>query len=225
MLGIFQDRPFLPRTPPHDTSKDLKWWKKTLSSQNLSRMIPGCCIAHNFHAYLDASSGHGIRICIDRRWRAWDLLPGWKGDNRDIGWAESVGFELLVLTILSSCPTGIYFKVFGDNHGVVEGWWSGCSRNKACNEVFKRIHVAADNARCTVLTRYIPSKANPADGPSHSIYPPICQMLPPVPIPTELHPFITNVSRSTIESRSQHPKPQLKQVLSMVKEHLPDELQ
>lgn len=27
LLGIFQDRPFLPRTPPHETTSDLDWWK------------------------------------------------------------------------------------------------------------------------------------------------------------------------------------------------------
>jgi hypothetical protein len=166
LMGIFQERPFLPHTPPCKTAKDLDWWKTTLSSQNLTCTIPGCCFAYDFHAYSDASSGHGIGIYINRRWRAWELLPGWKREDQGIGWAESVGFELLVHTILSSCTPGIYFKVFGDNRGVVEGWWTGHSRNKACNEVFKRVHHATSDAKCTVLTRYVPSKDNPADGPS-----------------------------------------------------------
>lgn len=126
---------------------------------------------HDFHAYSDASSGHGISIIIDGRWRAWELIPGWKGDGKDIGWAESIGFELLTLSIINACPPSIYFKVYRDNRGIIEGWWTGRSRSRACNEVFKRIHLAANEAKCTILTRYVPSKTNPTDGPSRSIPP------------------------------------------------------
>jgi hypothetical protein len=48
------------------------------------------------------------------------------------------------------------------------------------------------SARSTVHTRYIPSKANPADGPSRGIFPPTCHLLPAVPIPVELQSYITN---------------------------------
>jgi len=225
MLGIFNDRPFLPRTPPKGTTSDLNWWKRTLSSQHLARTIPGLCTVHEFFAYSDASSGHGIGIVINGRWRAWDLLPGWQSEGRDIGWAESVGFELLVLTILDSCPPGIHFKVYGDNRGVVEGWWTGRSRSRTCNEIFKQIHNATSNHKCTVLTRYVPSKGNPADGPSRGIYPPSRQMLPPVPIPTELRPFIANISSSTADTRSKHPRPPGKQVPPMVEKYDREEFQ
>jgi hypothetical protein len=225
MLGIFKDRPFLPRTPPRDTQADLSWWKKTLNSPQLSRPIPGFCLIHEFHAYSDASSGYGIGIFINGRWRAWELIPGWKKDGRDIGWAESVGFELLILTIIQFCNPGIYFKVYGDNRGVVEGWWTGRSRNKACNEVFKRVHRATSDAGCTVLTRYVPSKDNPADDPSRGVYPPAHQMLPPIAIPHELHPFIANVSENLVCSKMRRPRASHEQVLQMGKERLPAETQ
>ncbi|OJA17919.1 hypothetical protein AZE42_12009 [Rhizopogon vesiculosus] len=199
MLGTFGQRPFVPRTPPSDTPADLKWWKDVLNSPNtISCAVPGPCIVYDFNAYSDASSGHGIGITIRSRWRAWELIPGWNRDGCNIGWAESIGFEFLIRTIITSNASRIYFKVYGDNCGVVEGWWKGHSRSRACNEVFKHIHQVAASAKCTILTRYVPSKENPADGPSQGIYPPPSLLLPKIPIPSELSSFIVDVSDHTI---------------------------
>ena len=193
-LGIFDDKPFMPKTPPHHTQDDILWWKTTLSGPTISRPIPGPCAVHDFQAYSDASTSHGIGIIIKGSWRAWKLIPGWDHDGRDIGWAESIGFEFLIRSILNAKATGIHFKVFGDNQGIIEGWWQGRSRNRACNEVFKRIHQLLANSSCTVLTRYIPSEHNPADKPSRGIYPPASLLLPPICIPHELRPFIADIA-------------------------------
>ncbi|KAL7282059.1 hypothetical protein ACG7TL_003527 [Trametes sanguinea] len=192
MLGIFHDRPFVPRTPPRHTAADLKWWRATLSRSSLSRQLPSPCAVWDPLAYSDASSGVGIAVVIRDRWRAWRLLPGWKSDGRDIGWAEAVGFELLVHTVLvvSRARDGCAFKVYGDNRGVVEGWWRGRSRNHPTNEVFKRITAELEEQQSRVLTRYVQSAVNPADGPSRGIYPSSTLLLPPIPIPAELRPFI-----------------------------------
>ena len=37
-------------------------------------------------------------------------------------------------------PPGSRFKIFGGNRGVIEGWWSGRSRNHQVNEAPKRTH-------------------------------------------------------------------------------------
>jgi len=123
---------------------------------------------------------------------AWRLLPGWKANGQDIGWAEAVGFELLTLFVLSSSGGGTHFKVYGDNKGVVEGWWKGRSRNKQMNTVFRCIHSTLEAQRCTIHTRYVPSKDNPADQPSRGIYPHPAYLLPNLPIPTEIHDLITD---------------------------------
>jgi hypothetical protein len=125
MLALFHNRPFVPHSPPRDTPRDLNWWTKLLKSPTLSRPIPGPTPLDDAHAFSDASSGFGIGITIGERWHAWRLLPNWKSEGRDIGWAEAVGFELLVLAILSSSSGSADFKVYGDNKGVVEGWWKG----------------------------------------------------------------------------------------------------
>jgi hypothetical protein len=190
MLSLFSDRPLVPHTPPHACAADLRWWSATLQQPSVSRPIPGPCEVLDLNAFSDASSGMGVAIWINGQWRAWRLIPGWKADNRDIGWAEAIGFEFLVLAIIQSHgPTSNpHFKVYGDNRGVVEGWWKGRSRNRATNSVFKRIHLITSSAACSVLTRYIPSAHNPADDPSRGKYPPRSLLLPPLPI----HPAIRN---------------------------------
>ena len=70
------------------TSEDLFWWHEKLSLPLISFPIPGPLPIHDFAAFSDASSGVGIGIVIQDHWFAWDLLQGWKTDERDIGWAE-----------------------------------------------------------------------------------------------------------------------------------------
>lgn len=152
-LGIYGDRPFLPCHPANGVAEDLAWWRERLATP-LCRRIPSTSPLLNCGAYSDASSGIGIAIVIADRWRAWCLVPGWQTLNgcRDIGWAEAVGFELLVSTLLLLDPgSQRAFKVYGDNKGVIEGWWNYCSRNSAVNDMFKHIHElleAADHVDC-----------------------------------------------------------------------------
>ncbi len=97
-LAVSNDHPFLPRRAPRGTEFNLNWWLSQLLS-NPTRSIPGPCTVTDFAAFSDASSGTGIAIVIGDRWHAWRLLPGWRSDERDIQWAEGVGFKLLVRAI------------------------------------------------------------------------------------------------------------------------------
>ena len=127
------------------------------------------------NAFSDASSGFGIGIVISNKWRAWQLVPSWKTDGRDIGWAEAVGFELLARALCTTAKPGQHFRVFRDNKGVVKGWWKGRSRNWETNKVFRRIHDLADAHQCLFITHYVASRENPADGrtlPSNCSSPP-----------------------------------------------------
>ena len=166
MLALFHDRPFVPHTPPCSTPYDLNWWAKLLDSETLSRPIPGPTPLEDMDTFSDASSGFGIGITISKNWRSWHLLPGWKAEGRDIRWAEVISFELLVLSVLSSSRGSVNFKVYGDNKGMVEGWWKGRSRNKQTNLVFSHIHTLMGTQQSSVHTRYVPSKENPAEDPS-----------------------------------------------------------
>jgi hypothetical protein len=205
MLSIFHDRPFVPRTPPRGTAYDLEWWSRTLQRPEILKEVPGPISVHDLKAYSDASSGVGIGITINDKWRAWRLLPGWKADGREIGWAEAVGFEFLVRTVCHFVrqPHQQHIKVFGDNRGVIEGWWKGRSRNKPTNEVFRRIHELEKAQQVICHTRYVASRFNPADGPSRGIYPSRTLLLPPIPIPNELQPFLVDFDTELSASEQQ----------------------
>ena len=208
MLSISHNSPFIPHTPPRGTSQDLQWWAKTLRKSNIFRDIPGPIVIDDFEAYSDASSGTGIGIVIGNRWRAWRLLPGWKSDGREIGWAEAVGFEFLVRSLCGLiCKSHKqHIKVFGDNRGVVEGWWKGRSRNKPTNEVFRRVHELEKARNITFHSRYVASRLNPADDPSRGILPPRSLLLPPIPIPNELQPFLIDFDAGPLLSELQASK-------------------
>jgi hypothetical protein len=59
--------------------------------------------------------------------------------------------ELLVRAVLElGQPSG--FKIFGDNNGVVEEWWTGRSRNSQTNKVFRRIHRVLERNNAILTT-------------------------------------------------------------------------
>jgi hypothetical protein len=134
----------------------------------------------------------GIGVVIGNRWRAWRLLPGWKQEGRDIGWAEAIGMELLARYVFEHAPHGSHIKLWGDNNGVVEGWWRGRSANDAVNNVFRRIADYLHQREASAHTRYVESARNPADDPSRGIYGRNADLLPRIPLPGNLRDFIVD---------------------------------
>ena len=165
MLGTFHHNPFLPHTPPQDTPDNLDWWRHQLSHSDVSRptLPPQPIIDHK--AYSDASSGFGMAITVGPKWQVWRLADGWKSQGRDIQWAEAIGigFELLTICLCSLSGKGEHFTVYGDNWGVVKGWWKKCSANRPTNRVFCCILQLLEDCNRTVYTKYVPSAQNPAD--------------------------------------------------------------
>ena len=146
-------------------------------------------------------SGVGIGITIGNRWRAWRLIPGWKASGHDIGWAEAIGFLSLCISICNTHPPpGSHFKVLGDNRGIIEGWWSGCSCNHLTNLIFQEIHNISEAEAVTFHTQYIPSKKNLANRPSRGLHGPINLLLQPIAIPVALSHFIVDFDMAPLPS-------------------------
>jgi hypothetical protein len=216
MLGIFNNNPFLPRSGPRGLKADLIWWLDTLRQPFVGRSIPRPFALLDVAGFSDASSGVGIAITIGPRWRAWRLIPGWQtlGGQRDIGWAEAVGFECLVRCLLDNAEEQRHFVAHGDNKGVVEGWWNGRSRNREVNQVFKRLHslISGHPASHSIHTSYVRSSENPADGPSRGIYPSSTLLLPPIRLPTSLLRFLVDSespytpTEQQIRGEGRHPR-------------------
>lgn len=191
-LGVFRDNPFKPHTPQAQLQEDLRWWRDALAAIIVERPIPGRSPVTDLEAYSDASSEVGIGVTMGNHWRAWRLIPGWNTGEKDIGWAEAVGFYLLIAIITNAHRSGGHYRVFGDNQGVVEGWWRGRSRNKPTNEIFKRIGELAQHTNSTIYTKYVPSKDNPADNPSRGRYSSLSLLLPAPTIPDFLTSFVVD---------------------------------
>ncbi|KAF8823981.1 hypothetical protein HHX47_DHR9000467 [Lentinula edodes] len=217
--------PFTKHHAPRGWHADLHWWKSTLSAP-ISSPIPGPATLIDIHAYSDASSGYGIGLCIQGFWRSYRLLPGWRGhhNERDIGWAEAAGFHLLVLSFADLTTAGHHYKAWGDNEGVVEGWWSGRSRNRATNLLFRRTHEILASKNFFVHTRYIPSANNPADPFSRGTIGPLKFLLPRIPIPQYLSDFIIDydepLSPAELALPNSHPSHNLSSGLKRSHERL-----
>lgn len=206
MLCICSERPFLPHRPVKGISADLDWWINILQSTSVERAIPRPLTLHDPAAFSDASSSIGIAIVIGRRWRAWKFFPGWSklDGEKDIGWAEAVGFELLIRHIVNLGEPQHHFRVYGDNQGVVESWKNGRSRNTAVNAIYRRIHsfLHENSPTYSFHPSYVESESNPADPPSRGIYGDPKLLLPTISIPIELQQFIYDAFDNTIETHA-----------------------
>jgi hypothetical protein len=189
MLGIFGNNPFMPRRQPRGTIDELHWWLHTLNSK------PPIPILHYLHttdhqAFSDASTSRSLAIVIGNKWHAWRLHKHWKSSGRDIGWAESVAFELLICALLTLDQSSSSLTVYCDNQGVVDGWKKGRSQNTPTNATFRRVHDILASPPRRVFVKYVPSADNPADGPSRGRYPPAALLLPRISIPKEIDSYI-----------------------------------
>ena len=197
-LALGHKNPFQPRHPPKPTRRHLQWWLERLSRPSISRSIAVPCELVDAHAYSDARTGFGIGIVIGRQWRAWKLRPGWKtrDGEKDIGWAEAVGFYFLAVALTRYVQRGTHSRLYGDNEGVVDAWRNFRSRNGAVNKVFELLHdhLERDGFVDCIHPVWIPTKDNPADEPSGGIFPPTSGLLPSIQIPSLLTPFIVDTN-------------------------------
>jgi hypothetical protein len=141
MIAICGRKPFMPHRPDKAITEDLKWWKQALSSgrARCPLLLPPSFF--NPQAFSDASSGIGIAVIIGSWWRAWRLVPGWRTQStqRDIAWAEAIGFKFLLATLSRILDQPQHIIAYGDNISVIESWRVGTQETsqQKCQQRFQ----------------------------------------------------------------------------------------
>jgi hypothetical protein len=141
--------------------------------------------------FVDTSTSWGIGFILDDHWLAWQLIPGWKADDRDIGWAEMIAVELALHSLIAAGFSNCHITLHSDNSSVVGSIQAGASRNSPQNSILRKIVSLMQSSSIWLSTIWVPSAENPADDPSHGSFPPPSQLFPYPPlIPTHLKPFV-----------------------------------
>lgn len=141
--------------------------------------------------FVDASTSWGIGLVLNGKWLAWRLKNGWRGDGRDIGWAEMVAVELAMHTLVAVGFKLCHVKLRSDNAGVVGALKHDMSRNSAQNLIIRKILNIFHDHDIWLTVEWVPSLDNIADGPSRGIFPPRSSLLPfPPKVPSHLKPFV-----------------------------------
>jgi hypothetical protein len=141
---------------------DLRWWEDILSLPDVSRSLL-IRSTIDLQVWVDASTDFGIGILIDGRWAAWKLLPGWKSEGRDIGWAESLAVELACMVLCQRDLLDANVVIHGDNTAVIDAYKQGRSRNVQRNLSIRRITEMLIPRNLSISPRYVPSECNLAD--------------------------------------------------------------
>ena len=144
--------------------------------------------------WVDASLTWGIGLIVAKRWAAWHLLTGWDGEDRDIGWAESVALEIAILWLVRQGLSDCKVTIRGDNTGVIGAFNKGCSRNASRNATIRRMASYLIPFNITVIPVYVASSENRADlvscgtPGSHNL-----RLGCPLELPPELDSFLSRV--------------------------------
>jgi hypothetical protein len=175
------------------TSEDMAWWRFRLQEEFVGMKIIWPPEPIDSKSYVDASSGWGIGLILDRKWLAWQFKEGWKSEGRKIGWAEMVAVELAVRTLIAGNFTGCHVIIHSDNKGVVGALKAGRSWGTQQNTVLREIVKLIQEHELWISTTWIATLENPADGPSRGVFPAnsLLYAFPPK-IPFRLKGFVHN---------------------------------
>ncbi|KAG9040891.1 hypothetical protein FS837_012979 [Tulasnella sp. UAMH 9824] len=157
---------FQQRFASRQVKAELQWWKASLGHKPSRSVVGLGPVKHDIDIWVDASSSFGIGILIDDRFLAWKYHPKWKGWGKfgyDIGWAETVGLELVIRCLVALNLSDAIFFVHSDNVGAIEAIKKGHSRNTPSNESIIRMNSLRLPLNLAIEPAYFESKSNKAD--------------------------------------------------------------
>jgi hypothetical protein len=147
----------------------------------------------NGEVFVDSSPSWGIGFSMDGKWLAWKFRDGWQSGGKDNHWAELVGVELgLRVAIAAGCHSAP-LVIRSDNVGVVRSLMTEKERNPERLTVLRSIQQLSHAYNIEIMPRWIPTKENPADGPSRGVFPSRSLLFSTPPsLPEHLTKFLEN---------------------------------
>lgn len=187
-----EDLPLQQRYPPPAVVTDLRWWLEILAGSALvTRNLKPLPPALPLDIHVDASSSWGIAVVIGDSWQAWRWSKVWKGQGRDIGWAETVAVELVLAAAVAMGLGPAHIHSRSDNEGTIGAFSKGRGRNQATNRCLIRIHDICTTSGISISLSYIPSELNRADRFSRGDFDPLMSRLSVnVPMDIEVSEFL-----------------------------------
>lgn len=163
------NRPHLAYIVPAGVLEDIAWWRNKLEGDFCGMPVRTIPDPVDVDVFVDASTGWGIGVTINRDWDHWRLRAGWKTDGRDIGWAEMVAVELGLLALVERGYRNAHIRLRSDNQGVVGALDAGRSRGVPSNRVLQRVVAIMLEHDIWLSVVWVASADNPADAPSRGI--------------------------------------------------------
>ncbi len=155
-------------------------------------------IPHSFHdpdIWVDASEW-GIGIVVGQFWAAWKLIPNWRIDGHDMGWAEAIAVEIITMWIIfdSGISNNSVIQAQSDNTGVTGAHNRGQSQNPHINDSICVISTLFISSNTTLDFEHVTSAENRANPISCSVMgPPNYRLNITFDCPVELQEFISYV--------------------------------
>jgi len=178
-------------------ANDIAWWRIRLSAPWCELWIKPIPDPSPFKIHVDASTSWGIRFMWKGQWLAWKLKAGWKGDGRDIGWAEMVAVELVLITLVAAGIYSAHLILRSDNSGVCGTMAAGKSCNPTQNDILRHTVELLRDSELTVTVNWISTNENLADTPSRGKLSPKATIFTPLPkVPFHLKKWVEKPVRA-----------------------------
>lgn len=149
-----------------DVREDLEFWKLTLSSFKQLRLIASP-EPIDIAWVGDASTSYGVGVLVGKRWAQFSLTQAWKEadeDHQHINYLETVTITIGLLMVLRLMnKPGRKLVVWTDNTTAQAAVTNRRSKNKAVNNVWKRIQLLLIDYQLDIVARRVTSADNVAD--------------------------------------------------------------
>jgi hypothetical protein len=177
------DNNFITRSVPKKVIDDIGWWKTTLNSGEVGRMIKVRGDTSDVTIWVDASTSWGIGVIIGSKAASWKWSSEVTGDYAQISFGEMVAIEVMLYGLVALGLTSTRFRIFSDNQAVIGALNAGRYRNQTINQALQRIISTQIINDIDFDFVYVQSASNLADGLSRGLVEGSLSSLPAFELP------------------------------------------